>query len=67
MTYIQNNLMNLISNKKLTFLAGAGCSRNSPSNLPTGAQMMNTILKFSCHSDYINDFLEQVDEGMLRF
>lgn len=67
MSSIKIKLKDIISDKQLTFLAGAGCSRNSPSNLPTGNQMMKIILKFSCHIDYLSNILELVDKGTLRF
>lgn len=34
--------------KKLTFLVGAGCSVDSPSNQPAGRKMMDAMIKFAC-------------------
>jgi hypothetical protein len=33
---------------KLTFLVGAGCSVDPPSNLPAGKTMIEAIIKYSC-------------------
>ena len=33
---------------KLTFLVGAGCSRDPPSCLPTSHEMMKAIINYTC-------------------
>ncbi|GAJ14386.1 unnamed protein product [marine sediment metagenome] len=55
MKLIKNSFKDLIENKKLTFLIGAGCSIDKPSSLPSGEEMMNAIIEFSCHKAFIDD------------
>ena len=49
---ILNNISEFIdilnNSTELTLLVGAGCSIESPSNLPGGSQMMEEIIKYSC-------------------
>lgn len=49
---------NLIENKKLTFLVGAGCSVNPPSNLPAGNKMVEALINYSCAESEIERILE---------
>lgn len=57
-----NNL--LTDDTKLTFLVGAGCSRDPPSCLPMGHAMMDAIIDYTCAESEI----KQVKElGQLRF
>ena len=67
MELIKKSFKELIENKKLTFLIGAGCSIDKPSSLPSGEVMMKAIIDFSCHKtfkDYINNLVEKKE---LRF
>lgn len=43
----------LIKGRNLTFLVGAGCSRDPPSCLPTGREMMNSIIQYTCSESEI--------------
>jgi len=43
---------------KFTFLVGAGVSRDAPSNLPLGRQMMEAIVEHSCAESEVNKILE---------
>ncbi|MFX1257223.1 MAG: tetratricopeptide repeat protein [Promethearchaeota archaeon] len=52
---------------KLTFLVGAGCSRDNPSCLPLGREMMEAIIKYSCAQSETNKLLKLVEAGELRF
>ncbi len=38
----------LKDDQKYIFIAGAGCSVNSPSNLPSSSEIMEEIIKFTC-------------------
>ena len=38
----------LSNDSKFTFLIGAGCSRDSPSNLPIGKEMIEAIIEYTC-------------------
>ncbi len=38
----------LKEDQKITFLVGAGCSVDTPSNLPAGRSMMDAIIKYVC-------------------
>ncbi|MFX1450772.1 MAG: tetratricopeptide repeat protein [Promethearchaeota archaeon] len=49
---------------KLTFLVGAGCSVDSPSNLPAGNKMMKILINYTCAESEIDAILEVKD---LRF
>lgn len=51
----------------LTFLVGAGCSIESPSNLPGGTQMMEEIIKYSCCESEINTLIEVIRKNEIRF
>ncbi|MFX1365928.1 MAG: tetratricopeptide repeat protein [Promethearchaeota archaeon] len=43
------NLENLLKdNQKYIFVAGAGCSINSPSNLPSTNEIIEELIKFTC-------------------
>lgn len=51
-------VLDLFKNKKdLTFLIGAGCSVDSPANLPAGRKMMEKIIRFSCAEEEIDNLL----------
>lgn len=43
---------------KLTFLAGAGCSVDPPSCLPTGRTMMNEIIKYTCAESEVKKIMK---------
>ena len=60
-----NDLLN--SDKRFTFLAGAGCSVSAPSCLPAGYAMMEAIINYTCKESEINDILELMKLGKLRF
>ncbi|MFX1399440.1 MAG: tetratricopeptide repeat protein [Promethearchaeota archaeon] len=49
---------------KLTFLVGAGCSANPPSNLPLGRDMIEAIVRYSCAESEVEKLLKMED---LRF
>jgi len=56
---LQNHTFkDLIQNEKLTFLAGAGCSIDSPSCLPSGREMIEEIIKYSCDESEIEVLLK---------
>ncbi|MFX1297949.1 MAG: tetratricopeptide repeat protein [Promethearchaeota archaeon] len=42
----------------LTFLIGAGCSVDPPSNLLDGQEMMNEIIRYFCHPSEIDQLLK---------
>ena len=44
--------------KIFTFLAGAGCSINQPSNLLGSTQLKNEIIKFTCAKSEIESICE---------
>ena len=48
----------IIQNEKLTFLVGAGSSTESPSNLPSGREMIEEIIKYSCDESEIENLLK---------
>jgi len=48
----------VIKNEKLTFLVGAGCSIESPSNLPSGRDMIDEIIKYTCDESEIENLLK---------
>jgi len=52
MKLIKDSFIDLIKDKKLTFLVGAGCSIDKPSSLPSGRDMMKSIVEFSYHEDF---------------
>jgi len=60
-----NNFFN--TNGKFTFLAGAGCSINSPSCLPAGYAMMEAIIDHACDKSESEGILELMKSGNLRF
>ena len=60
-----NDLLN--SDKRFTFLAGAGCSVSAPSCLPAGHVMMEAIINYTCKESEIKDILELMKLGILRF
>jgi len=51
----------LTSDTKLTFLIGAGCSVDSPSCLPAGRSMMDTIINYVCTKMEIEN-IKKVEE-----
>lgn len=51
-------------NTKFTFLIGAGCSTDPPSNLPTGRQMIEALFEKTCPESLLNDLIS-ID--ILRF
>ncbi|MFX1401525.1 MAG: tetratricopeptide repeat protein [Promethearchaeota archaeon] len=50
---------------KLTFLVGAGCSVDSPSNLPAGKTMMEALIRYTCAESEIDKLLgnAELEEG----
>jgi len=60
-----NDLLKL--NKKFTFLVGAGCSVSAPSCLPAGYAMMKALINHTCVQSEINNILELMKLGKLRF
>ncbi len=54
----------LTDDQKYIFIAGAGCSINSPSNLPSSNEIMEEIIKFTCAKSEIENI--SILEG-LRF
>ena len=48
----------VIKNEKLTFLVGAGCSTESPSNLPSGREMIDEIIKYTCDESEIENLFQ---------
>ena len=46
---------------KLTFLVGAGCSVDSPSNLPAGKTMMEALIRYTCAESEIDKLLGKVE------
>ncbi len=60
-----NDLLKL--SKKFTFLVGAGCSVSAPSCLPAGYPMMKALINHTCAQSEINDMLELMKLGKLRF
>jgi len=46
---------------KLTFLVGAGCSVDPPSNLPAGKTMMEALIKYACVETEIDKLLGNAD------
>ncbi|MFX1295888.1 MAG: tetratricopeptide repeat protein [Promethearchaeota archaeon] len=48
----------LTGDDKLTFLVGAGCSIDSPSCMPTGPEMIEAIVRFSCTKSEIEKILK---------
>jgi len=67
MKLINTSFNELIKDKKLTFLVGAGCSVNPPSSLPTGNEMMNDIIDFSCSENFKDAIKKLITEKILRF
>jgi len=60
-------LKKLIEGKKLTFLVGAGCSVDPPSNLPSAFKMMKAIIEHSCSKKYKSDIKKLIESGKFRF
>ena len=54
----------LNTDQKCIFIAGAGCSINSPSNFPTGKEVKEEIIKFTCAESEIEN-ISKIEE--LRF
>ncbi len=52
---------------KFTFLVGAGCSIDSPSNLPAGFAMMEALIEHTCHQSEWKGIIELMKSGQLRF
>jgi len=46
---------------KLTFLVGAGCSVDPPSNLPAGKTMMEALIRYTCAESEIDKLLGKVE------
>ncbi len=68
MKAVDINLKDLLKeNSELTFLVGAGCSVDAPSNLPTGLLMMEAIVNYFFPKSEINKILTFVKSGTLRF
>jgi len=58
MKLLKCNLIKLLrESKKLTFLVGAGCSVDPPSNLSTAKSMMKAIIEYSCPKSEIQKVL----------
>jgi tetratricopeptide (TPR) repeat protein len=53
--------------KKLTFLVGAGCSIDPPSCLADGFKMMKSIINYTCDQSEIENVLDFLNSGKLRF
>jgi len=64
---MNDSFRDLIKDKKLTFLVGAGCSIDKPSSLPSGRDMMKSIVEFSCHEDFKDEIEILVNNDELRF
>ncbi|TFG28996.1 MAG: tetratricopeptide repeat protein [Promethearchaeota archaeon] len=59
----------LNDDKNLTFLVGAGCSIDSPSCLPAGKAMMETLIIYTCHESEVEKILQIEDlrfEGLIE-
>ena len=52
-----NFLKDLISDSKFTFLIGAGCSRDPPSNLPSAKEMIDALLEYLCPESLIQELM----------
>ncbi|KKN07053.1 hypothetical protein LCGC14_1071000 [marine sediment metagenome] len=64
----QMDLLGLLKNSnELTFLVGAGCSYDSPSNLETGFSIMKSLLKLACMKSEFQSILQLINNGKLRF
>lgn len=48
----------LNNSQRCIFLAGAGCSINPPSNFPSGKEMKEELLKFTCAESEIENILK---------
>ena len=57
----------LSNNWKLVFLVGAGCSKEPPTCLPTGYEMMKEIIKLSCLENEISRINLAVTQNDIRF
>lgn len=62
MKLINGSFKSLIEGEKLTFLVGAGCSVESPSCLPTGQELMESIVKFSCSENENNKIMNLIKQ-----
>ncbi|MBY9006421.1 MAG: tetratricopeptide repeat protein [Candidatus Lokiarchaeota archaeon] len=60
-----NDLFN--SDRRFTFLVGAGCSVSAPSCLPAGHAMMEALINYTCKESEIKDIIELMKSGTLRF
>jgi len=67
MRLIDTSFNKLIQDKNLTYLIGAGCSINKPSRLPTGKEMMEAIIEYSCHQNFKVDIENLINDKELRF
>lgn len=67
MRLVNTSLNELLQDKIVTFLIGAGCSVNEPSCLPSGKKMMEGIIEFSCHQDFKVIIENLISEKKLRF
>lgn len=61
-----NKINEYIDNGRIVFLSGAGCSKDSPSNLPLGNQVIQDLVDFSCIEGEKKDLKEQLHRK-LRF
>ena len=50
--YMLQDIINLITNNKLLFLAGAGISMDAPSNLPSAKQIMDIMIDYGALEEY---------------
>ena len=58
MKLLKCNIIKLLrESKKLTFLVGAGCSVDPPSNLSTAKPMMKAIIEYSCPKSEVQKIL----------
>jgi len=64
MKLTDTRISDLFKGEKLTFLVGAGCSVDSPSNLAAGKTMMDAIIDYTCPESEIEK-IKRLEE--LRF
>lgn len=57
----------LSENQNLSFLVGAGCSIDSPSCLPSGKQMMRSLIEYFCINSKKEILYKLIKENMIRF
>jgi len=57
----------LSENQNLSFLVGAGCSIDSPSCLPSGKQMMRSLIDYFCINSKKEILYKLIKENVIRF